>query len=493
MDEQKLIKHAAINSFVLMLMIVLMSSVYSYYNDTLIYAENDNEKVPNIFNPNENMNTLTPNENNDAREVISKNLGNKYLIIKKSNPSVLDINLDDLYMERSINLTISGLSKDDLDKLSIIRVNEGKEFIGQPILSDDVSDEQSNDDETKSDNNIVKDKGNNSTKEEKSADIESEKNTDIAIEESSDLSSQKNTDIAIEKNTDIKSDRNASTVLNHNTNQEEQLLIPEIITASGEIISANDITNLEKDMDAIDPVKEFNIHYDVVNSSEKYTATIYISLDNIYTHIIYQDAENIYIDLRRPKEVYEKIVVIDAGHGGKDSGTYSRDELNYEKDINLSILLKLKEILDKESFKVYYTRTTDKTIFLNPRVNFANDVEADLFLSIHCNASESPEPYGSEVLYNELDNSEEFNSKRLAEICFEEIKALTKRVNRGLVYGNEMVIIGKANMPVALAEIGFMSNQQDLDFLLQESNQKDIAEALHKTILRSFEESESYR
>ncbi len=221
------------------------------------------------------------------------------------------------------------------------------------------------------------------------------------------------------------------------------------------------------------------------------TAAITISLDYIYAPVLFQDEEYIYIDLRRPKDVYDKIVVIDAGHGGKDCGTYSKDQQYYEKDMNLGIVLKLKEILDREDIKVYYTRTDDKTLFLNPRVNFANEVEADLFISIHCNSNESSQPGGTEVLYNEKQQGAGLTSKRLAEIALDEITGVIPKVNRGLVPGSEMVVVGKAKVPVALIEVAFMSNQEDLNFLLQEENKIKIAEAVQRVINRAFDEKKN--
>ena len=207
---------------------------------------------------------------------------------------------------------------------------------------------------------------------------------------------------------------------------------------------------------------------------------------------MYQDSENIYIDLKRPKDVYDKIVVIDAGHGGTDPGTYSQGQVHYEKEINLSIVLYLKELLDKEGIKVYYTRTSDETIYLNPRVNFANDVEADFFISIHCNGSESSEPSGAEVLYNDIKMDNGFQSKQLAQICLEELTNVTHKVNRGLVAGEDILIVNKAKMPISLLEVGFMSNSEEMDFLLQENNRRDIAKGIYKAIIKAYEELEKY-
>lgn len=236
----------------------------------------------------------------------------------------------------------------------------------------------------------------------------------------------------------------------------------------------------------LDPVTMYSIEY-LKNDNNTYKGIITFDLDTIYLPTLHQKDGYLYISLEKPSDVYETIVVIDAGHGGKDPGTHSVDMSYFEKDINLDILLYLQDRLDNENFKVYYTRSIDETVYLNPRVDFANEVEADLFLSIHCNASESTKAYGSEVLYNENHSSNILSSKEFANICLDEILSVTNRVNRGLVEASEMVIVGEANMPVALIEIGFMTNQEDLEFLLNENNKISIADALYRSIIQGIE------
>ncbi len=83
-----------------------------------------------------------------------------------------------------------------------------------------------------------------------------------------------------------------------------------------------------------------------------------------------------------------KLVVIDAGHGGKDSGALSDKKGSLkEKDIVLSTALKLGNELKKRGYKVLYTRSSDKFINLRDRTKYANDKRADLFISIHANAA----------------------------------------------------------------------------------------------------------
>lgn len=239
-----------------------------------------------------------------------------------------------------------------------------------------------------------------------------------------------------------------------------------------------------------DPVKSYQITYGNVEASKEHSAQITFLLDTTYAYKIYEDKENFYVVLLKPQEVYDKIVVIDAGHGGIDGGTYSSGFKHLEKDMNLSILLYLKEYLDQTDIKVYYTRTTDVKIPLSQRVGLANAVDADLFLSIHCNSSEDVGTEGIEILYNEKQNElNSFRSIDLATICLEEINQIINRNNRGIVPRSKNVqIIGDSNVPVALVEVGFMTSTNDLNYLLTESNRKLVAKGIYGSIVRALEE-----
>jgi N-acetylmuramoyl-L-alanine amidase len=100
-----------------------------------------------------------------------------------------------------------------------------------------------------------------------------------------------------------------------------------------------------------------------------------------------------------PSKGNAKIVVVDAGHGGLDSGAMGARGTN-EKDVNLEMAKALAKLLQKEkNIHVLMTRTDDKFIPLNERTAIANAANADLFISIHCNASLSPKHTGLEVYY----------------------------------------------------------------------------------------------
>jgi N-acetylmuramoyl-L-alanine amidase len=223
-----------------------------------------------------------------------------------------------------------------------------------------------------------------------------------------------------------------------------------------------------------------------------YEKSVILTLDLIktYAYLLEEDDHYFYIALAKPQDVYDTIIVLDAGHGGQDSGTYSRGYDYLEKDMNLDMLLRLQERLQQhENIKIYTTRTTDRRLTLNQRVNLANDVEADLFLSIHCNANLSKNIKGTEVLYNDKQNDwANFNSKQFATICQEDLIACIGLRDRGIVpRSHNVYIVGEAHMPVALVEVAFMSNISDLNFLKQENNRQKVSEGIYHGIMRSLE------
>ncbi|MDE7299882.1 MAG: N-acetylmuramoyl-L-alanine amidase [Lachnospiraceae bacterium] len=223
------------------------------------------------------------------------------------------------------------------------------------------------------------------------------------------------------------------------------------------------------------------------------TQTLLLTLDRTYVYRVYEDEWNYYISLVRPKDVYSKIIVVDAGHGGNDAGTSSAGSVFLEKTVNLNIVLYLKELLDAHpDICVYYTRLNDTKPSLKQRVNLANDLEADFFLSVHCNANVAKSLHGTEVLYSSLQNGwTGMNSRRFALICLAEMNEQVGLFDRGIVARDHNVtIIRDAKMPVALVETAFMSNVSDMEILAQEQTQRNIAGALCSAVLKAYEELE---
>ncbi len=214
--------------------------------------------------------------------------------------------------------------------------------------------------------------------------------------------------------------------------------------------------------------------------------------DKVYEISSSYDEDYFYIDFLTPHEVYDKVVVIDAGHGGNAPGATKQGI--YEKDIDLDIVLELKEIFDAsedKSIGVYYTRTDDSNPSFENRAGLANKSDADLFISIHNNSTQSGRMSninGTQVMYDEKKADVEHGTKGLAEICLEEVTAMTGSSNKGLVEGNEIYIIRSSEAPVALIEVGFMTNQTELNNLRSKEYQMKVAQGVYNAIMRAFAE-----
>lgn len=220
--------------------------------------------------------------------------------------------------------------------------------------------------------------------------------------------------------------------------------------------------------------------------------TLDISLDEVVEVDVTYDDKYVYIDFLTPQEVYDKVVVIDAGHGSRASGAIKQGI--YEKDIDLAIVLELQAIFDADpdsKIGVYYTRTDDSNPTFEQRVQLANKSHADLFISIHNNSTKSGRMSsinGTSVMYDEKKADEELGTKQLATICLEEVTGILGSSSKGLVSGNDIYIIRTSEVPVALLEVGFMTNQQELDELNSQAYQQKAAQGIYNAIKRALEE-----
>ncbi len=211
-------------------------------------------------------------------------------------------------------------------------------------------------------------------------------------------------------------------------------------------------------------------------------------------------------------------VVLDPGHGGHDHGTTGPKGLD-EKDLVLDIAKRLGALIEsKMGAEVIYTRTDDTFVPLESRTELANEVHADLFLSIHANSSPLPSASGVETYYlnfatskadlevaarenassqksvyelkellnkialkDKADESREFAARVQASLFSFYARNNPKLRNRGVKRAPFVVLIG-ASMPSVLAEIGFVSNAREEALLNKADHRQKIAEALYKGI-----------
>ena len=223
--------------------------------------------------------------------------------------------------------------------------------------------------------------------------------------------------------------------------------------------------------------------------------------------------------VKTPVGKKKRRIVVDAGHGGKDPGTKGRRG-TLEKDVNLAVALDLARLLrEEDAFEVLLTRNDDTFIPLGDRSRLANEYDADLFVSIHCNSSPNPREQGFEI-YFLSEKASDPEAARLAEIensvlALEEpgeggeaapilmalaktenmnaaselaaliSKSLSRRVDmeaRGVKQADFYVLRGTQS-PAVLAELAFLSNKKEEAKLQSKRVRRRLTEGLYAGVL----------
>ncbi|MDN4069133.1 N-acetylmuramoyl-L-alanine amidase family protein [Paenibacillus vini] len=170
----------------------------------------------------------------------------------------------------------------------------------------------------------------------------------------------------------------------------------------------------------------------------------------------------------------KKLVVIDAGHGGSDPGAISVTKKK-EKDFNLAVVLKVQELLKQESdIDFVLTRSSDTYPTLQDRVKIANDLKADIFISVHANAG-SATASGVETYYTRSE------SLSLAKVMHKYLVQSSGLSDRG-VRSKSLHVTRETKMPAVLLECGYLSNKNDNAVLYTEDFQDRVAEGVVKGI-----------
>lgn len=196
--------------------------------------------------------------------------------------------------------------------------------------------------------------------------------------------------------------------------------------------------------------------------------------------------------------VTNKVIVLDAGHGGIDPGALNKDKTILEKDINLQLTLKLREFLEASGAMVILTREEDVSLYedsgnkttrqkynenLKNRKKIIDESNADLFVSIHLNAFEQEKYYGAQTFYPAKDD----NSKLLSKFIQDELKRVVDTTNEREVKPREDIYLLKENkIPSMLIECGFLSNQKESQLLKDDKHQEKIAWAIYAGIQKYF-------
>lgn len=224
-------------------------------------------------------------------------------------------------------------------------------------------------------------------------------------------------------------------------------------------------------------VKE-SLTYNVTYSGGK--TYIDLKTSTIKGFSISQTSSYIYVKYADPKKMFYRVVVVDAGHGGSDSGAVGNGY--YEKNMTLKIVQSIKSNFDKNStYKVYYTRLSDWYPSLSYRYKMANEVSADRFLSVHINSSDSSSSKGTETLYKTYKSyAQTLQSSALTGMGY----ASNSSYNRGLKYRSDLAVLNGPKMTTSLVELGFISNKTEANRI--NSRTSTIGYNLYKAICNSF-------
>lgn len=194
-------------------------------------------------------------------------------------------------------------------------------------------------------------------------------------------------------------------------------------------------------------------------------------------------------------------IVVDAGHGGVDPGTVSVNGAN-EKDINLSIALKLQSLLEGKGFKVVMIRTEDiglyeetdsnkKSSDMRKRVDIINNSGAQLAVSIHQNSyAANSSVKGFQAMYH----NKSAKAKCLATRISESYERLVSRDNlRNIQTDNSLYLLKNTTIPVSIVECGFLTNLWEASKLEEEEYQRVLAQVVCDGITGYFSESQTQR
>lgn len=208
-----------------------------------------------------------------------------------------------------------------------------------------------------------------------------------------------------------------------------------------------------------------------------------------------------YIDAMQ-KESVKNLVILDAGHGGEDSGAIGVNGI-YEKDINLQITFEIGSILSERGFAVLYTRTDDALLYtedenikglrkisdLKNRCKIAAEYPEAMFISIHMNSYPNSKYSGLQVYYSEENEYSRVLASSIQSCVKNELQASN---NRAVKAGRDMYILENINNPGVLIECGFLTNPNECTKLSQKEYQKQLSLAIVCGIIEYKEKISSF-
>ncbi len=229
------------------------------------------------------------------------------------------------------------------------------------------------------------------------------------------------------------------------------------------------------------------------NTNENFiTLRLYLKNKGEFSGYSYTRDENGRIVLsfkNAPASLQDAVIMIDPGHGGYGSPGTNYNMDIYEKDVTFSVAKTVAEILTKNGATVIMTRNGDDAVFLDERVDMIRKMNPDLYVSIHCDGTDSPSVYGTHTFYYKS-----YSMPLASAIHNQLVKAYRSyyytdpaspeytTVDKGVKFFPYMVTRVE-ECPSVLVEMGYMSNKADAQFLISEGGQKVLATAIAQGIV----------
>lgn len=224
--------------------------------------------------------------------------------------------------------------------------------------------------------------------------------------------------------------------------------------------------------------------YEILESN----AILKFILDDIYEFRNIIEDDKIYVEFVPPREMHQRILVIDPAFGGSESGIIANNLS--EKDVTLSITLRLKELLDQTDYMVYYTRLLDNDFSEEKRVRLANNTRADMLIRIECDGNEDSLIYGTTTVYSRF-FIPQFGSTELANFLETEVVLGIKGKAIGLKAATAAdYVINYATVPAAAIKVGHLTNAQEAILLSRDDYLDKIAVGIFNAILAAYGQHE---
>lgn len=191
----------------------------------------------------------------------------------------------------------------------------------------------------------------------------------------------------------------------------------------------------------------------------------------------------------------KQVIILDAGHGGMDGGCSSANG-DVEKNINLAILLDLRDLLTASGYEVITTRDTDVSIHdtgiegvanqkssdMDNRLEIFNSVQGAICISIHQNQFTDPQYSGAQMFYSDSNSQNSVLAQKLQNQFVSFLQPENKRETK--LCGKELFLCYYSKNPTVMAECGFLSNPEEASLLITEEYQQKVAFTIYAALVQ---------